>query len=84
MDDNPKNFLQGKLQESSNLTEMLNRVQIIAQNSTRAKHEIATVSLSKDWDGFFWVAKTPKGASIMHGGIINHGRVGEPDWSIHT
>lgn len=50
----------------------------IARNTTNRHWKKATIRLSKDWDGWFF--QLPG----LHGGVINHGRDGKPDWSIHT
>jgi len=50
----------------------------IARNTTCRYWQKATIRLSKDWDGWFF--QLPG----LHGGVINHGRGGKPDWSIHT
>jgi len=63
----------------------LDRVRTIARNSTWSVFQRAKVRVSKDWDGFYWEARTPGGRRIMNGGIVNHGaRDGGHDWSVHT
>jgi hypothetical protein len=63
----------------------LDRVQCIARNSTWSVFQRAKVRMSKDWDGFYWEARTPSGRRLMNGGIVNHGaRDGVQDWSVHT
>ena len=65
--------------------ERLDQIGRIARNSTRGFHQTAHVSLSKDWDGFYFEAQTPTRRLIMNGGLVNHGaRQGTHDWSIHT
>jgi hypothetical protein len=69
----------------STFSDSLFRVQTIARNSTWSVFQRATVRMSKDWDGFYWEARTPRGRRIMNGGIVNHGaRDGGHNWSVHT
>jgi hypothetical protein len=61
----------------------------IAANSTKTYYQKAMLRVSsggsQDWeDGYYWTALSPKGAPLMHGGLINHGKDGEQDWSVHT
>ncbi len=74
----------------------------IARNSTRGFHQRARLAIfAEHWGGKFsrsfgWIAKTPRGRTIMNGGLIDHGPksgpaadfavqlVANPDWSIHT
>jgi hypothetical protein len=74
---------------------MMDRVIAIARGGTAARSHVATVRVSCDdpgWErrddkrcrGFFWAAYDHRGRAIMHGGIIDRGREGPPDWSIHT
>lgn len=61
------------------------RVKTIAQNSTRAYFQTATLYISKDREDYYWIARNPKGFTIMNGGIVNHSKDGDaPDWSCHT
>jgi hypothetical protein len=55
----------------------------IARNQTIKRSETAHVEISKDWDGFYFQILRPDGKRTMNGGLINHGRDGQHDWSIH-
>jgi hypothetical protein len=85
------------IRQDATFGESLARVKQIALNSTRGHHQTARVYLRKDFDGFYWVAYTPRGKAIMNGGIVYHGphdaygSAGlsicvEPTsgWSVHT
>lgn len=51
----------------------------IALNTTHSKDDTAPVRIYRESPtGFLW------NAGRMHGGLINHGTVESPDWSIHT
>lgn len=78
--DTTETFFKEKVEEpGSNLKDMVERLQTIARNSTRAFYQTAKVRLSKDWDGFYFVVPG------MNGGIVNHAREdSKADWSIHT
>lgn len=56
----------------------------IARNTTYKSDEVGVVKLSKDMDGFYFEIYTPKGRRTLNGGVINHGRDGKVDWSLHT
>jgi len=62
----------------------MERLQTIAKNGTIAFFQTGKVRLMKDWDGFTFDIISPKGKSTMFGGLVNHGRDGKFDWSIHT
>jgi len=71
--------------ENKGFADNIDRLEQIAKNTTRGFHEHATVSISKDGNGFFWNALTPQGRSTLVGGLVNHARVPfEHDWSLHT
>jgi hypothetical protein len=73
-----------KAQDSSgDFDRRMEHITVIARNSTYHPWEKAKLRISKDLDGFYWEAYTPKGHRIMNGGLINHGK-DKPDWSIHT
>ena len=56
----------------------------IAANATWRWTDVATVQLTKDWDGFYFRILRPDGRCTLNGGVINHGRDGKHDWSTHT
>lgn len=60
------------------------RLICIARNQTWGFHQTAKLGVSKDGDGFYWVAYSPSGRRIMNGGLVNHSRDGGNDWSTHT
>lgn len=70
--------------KSGELAQYVQQVEGIARGTTIAFFETAVLRFHKDWDGFYWEAVTPAGRVSMNGGIINHGKDGEPRWSIHT
>lgn len=72
------------MEKGGNFKDMIDRLLVIAQNTTTSFYQTGRVELSKDWDGFLFQIITPKGNRSMHGGVINHGRDGKVDWSIHT
>lgn len=81
-----KSFRQNpEREEHRRLRERLKRLRNIAINSTHSTSDTAVINLSKDSDGFYWVAQSPHGYRIMNGGVINHSRDPlNPDWSTHT
>ena len=71
--------------EDKGFAERLEQLETIARNTTCGFHQRAALSISKDYDGFFWSAKNPQGQSVLHGGLVNHAaREGGHDWSLHT
>lgn len=56
----------------------------MAKNQTTSAFDTGVVRLWKDWDGYFWELRNMKGDCVLHGGLINHGKDGAPDWSLHT
>jgi hypothetical protein len=64
----------------------------IARNSTWKADERATLSISRDGDGYFVNALTPSGSSRLHGGWVKHydyapggkDRLETYHWSAHT
>jgi len=71
--------------EDVGFAERLRNIEQIAKNTTRGFHEAASVSISKDLDGFFWSALNPRGRAVLHGGLVNFAaKSGGHDWSIHT
>ena len=70
--------------EDKGFADRVEQIKTIARNSTQGFHQKASLSISKDWDGFYWVARTPSGHTILNGGLVNHGRDGKHDWSLHT
>lgn len=70
--------------QNESFRQRIDQLKAGCRNSTQAKWQRSELSLSRDWDGYFFVDRSPKGRERMHGGIINHGRGQEPDWSIHT
>lgn len=85
MDETTKNFLNEKLVEpdAESLQNMICRIESIARNNTNTFFETGIVRLWKDWDGFNFAVEKNK-RRFLYGGIVNHGRDGKPDWSIHT
>lgn len=64
--------------DNGSLAESLSRLEAITKNATQRFWEVKEYRVSKDWDGFYFTVPQ------FHGGIINHGSVDEPSWSIHT
>ncbi|MFA5759148.1 MAG: hypothetical protein WC942_07330 [Clostridia bacterium] len=64
--------------KTAGFVENIKRLRQIAQNGTSRYWEVAKVTLSKDWDGWFFTVPG------MHGGVINHGDNNSARWSIHT
>jgi hypothetical protein len=73
-----------KIEGGDSFARCAETVEAIARNTTFAADEVAKVHVRSDSDGFYWEAHTPKGQRTMNGGIINHGRDGSHDWSVHT
>lgn len=67
-----------------NFQENIDRLKQIAQNGTNAFFQKGKVRLMYDSAGFLFDIVSPKGKATMFGGLINHGRDGNVDWSIHT
>jgi hypothetical protein len=84
MQDETREFFVACAAKSEEFVERYRNVEQIALNSTRSFADVAKLTISKDWDGFYWCAYAPSGRRIMNGGIINHGTPEKPDWSIHT
>ena len=88
MDDRSRQFFEECLvKDNGSFKESVDRLLVIAKNTTYNFLQHGTVKLSKDWDGFFFVILAPNGRQTMHGGVINHGSRDEndpPSWSTHT
>jgi hypothetical protein len=70
-----------KLERSgSNFLEKLEYLKKIAKNSTSTFWETAKLHLSTDSDGFFWVARNPRGQEILHGGLYER----DGEWHVAT
>lgn len=62
---------------------MVDRLSTIARNYTSSVYQETTLRIMDDGAGYFWT--TTRGTRRgLHGGLINHGRDGTDDWSIHT
>lgn len=72
--------------KSSNFEDNIEKLMTIAKNGTNCFYHTGKVRLLKDtyMDSFTFNIISPKGRSTMFGGLINHGRNGDADWSIHT
>lgn len=92
MEPNVEEYLKEKLSEDMRATDKydtlehnLDRLKIIARNSTSAADETAHLYLSRDSNGFYWVARSPSNRMIMNGGVFRHSDENEPPrWSTHT
>ena len=70
--------------KNGNFAERVEWLAQITRNTTSAHWQIGTLYISRDADGYYFSTVTPWKKRSMHGGVINHGRDGKPDWSIHT
>lgn len=73
-----------KAAENPDVLRQVEHVTNIARNSTRSSYGVAEVSIYDDRESFYWVAKNPKGAVIMNGGINRHMEGERERWSINT
>ena len=74
--------------ESESFKINIERLLTIGRGYTKRFYETVNLSLSKDWDGFYFsfgkVKFNNHVQSIgLNGGLVNHGKE-KPDWSIHT
>jgi hypothetical protein len=68
----------------NSLAKNIERLVVIASNTTRGFHHTAKVVIGRDGRDFWFSCKSPDGRNVMNGGVINHGRSGPSDWSLHT
>lgn len=57
----------------------------IARNSTRSVYQRARLIVRDDWAGYVWDARSPRGRTVLWGGLVNHAtNPADDEWSIHT
>lgn len=62
----------------------IDRLKDIARGSTCGHHQFATLHLYKDYDTLGFRIIRPNNKYGMNGALVNHGKDGKSDWSIHT
>lgn len=67
--------------ENIKFVERLDYLARIARNSTRGFFHTAKILIHRDGDSYTWDAQTPRGRTILWGGLI---RRENGEWSIHT
>lgn len=83
MDDRTTKLINHYLNQSDSLMMQLDRLHLIAKNTTYRFFHTASLNLSCDDKHFYWDIVDPRGRIVLNGGIINHSENGE-DWLIHT
>lgn len=79
-DDRTRSSLDAALKEDESLSDNYERLLAIAKNTTYSFCDVGTLYLSVCSDGREYSFST----AGMHGAIVDHGKDGKHDWSIHT
>jgi len=73
-----------QVKDNENFNKALDNLKRIALNGTYSCYETGKVKLFHDFAGFYFKILDPYDRLTMNGGLINHGKDGKNDWSVHT